>query len=124
MHPKALRPRRPCDRGVPYTAAWRADDYGRGSAAPGYGWPHPASEAVRALDCRSSWSRSERLESRARARSGRHASAPSGRVLTPATAGESERKPTATVERLFIVLSVFTYVQFRASRSWVFYAGE
>jgi hypothetical protein len=62
MHPKALRPRRRCDRGVPYTAAWRADDYGRGSAAPGYGWPHPASEAVRALDCRSSWNRSERLE--------------------------------------------------------------
>jgi multiple sugar transport system permease protein len=25
---------------------------------------------------------------------------------------------------LFIALSVFTYVQFRASRSWVFYAGE
>jgi multiple sugar transport system permease protein len=25
---------------------------------------------------------------------------------------------------LFIVLSIFTYVQFRASRSWVFYAGE
>jgi hypothetical protein len=62
MHPKALRPRRPCDRGVPTTAAWRADDYGRGSAALGYGWPYPASEAVRALDCRSTRSRSERLE--------------------------------------------------------------
>ena len=25
---------------------------------------------------------------------------------------------------LFIILSVFTYLQFRASRSWVYYAGE
>jgi oligogalacturonide transport system permease protein len=25
---------------------------------------------------------------------------------------------------LFILLSAFTYVQFRASRSWVYYAGE
>ena len=40
------------------------------------------------------------------ARSGRHASAPSGRVPTTATAGESERTPAATVERLVIVLSV------------------
>jgi ABC-type sugar transport system permease subunit len=25
---------------------------------------------------------------------------------------------------LFIALSVFTFTQFRASRSWVFYSGE
>ena len=25
---------------------------------------------------------------------------------------------------MFIALSVFTYVQFRASRDWVYYAGE
>jgi hypothetical protein len=36
----------------------------------------------------------------------RHASAPSGRVPTTPTAGESERKPAAAVERLLIVLSV------------------
>ena len=41
-----------------------------------------------------------------RARCGRHASAPSGRVPTTATAGESERKPAPRVERLLIVLSV------------------
>ena len=34
----------------------------------------------------------------------RHASAPSGRGPTTATAGESERTPAATVERLLIVL--------------------
>ena len=41
-----------------------------------------------------------------RLRCGRHASAPSGRVPTTATAGESERKPAAAVERLLIVLRV------------------
>jgi hypothetical protein len=40
------------------------------------------------------------------ARSGRHASAPSGRVPTTATAGESERKPAPGLERLLIVVSV------------------
>ena len=36
-----------------------------------------------------------------------------------------DRKYGATLAWiLFIVLSIFTYVQFRASRSWVFYAGE
>ena len=39
-------------------------------------------------------------------RSGRHARVPSGRVPTTATAGENERKPAATVERLLTVLSV------------------
>jgi hypothetical protein len=39
------------------------------------------------------------------ARLGRHASAPSGRVPTTATAGESERKPAPGVERLLILLS-------------------
>jgi hypothetical protein len=39
-------------------------------------------------------------------RSGRHASALSGRVPTTATASESERKPAAAVEHLLIVMSV------------------
>jgi hypothetical protein len=43
---------------------------------------------------------------RTHARSGRAASAPSGRVPTTATAGESERTAAATVERLLIVPSV------------------
>ena len=43
---------------------------------------------------------------RADARSRRHASAPSGRVPTTATAGERARTPAAAVERLVIVLSV------------------
>src|SRR5215218_8878990 len=43
---------------------------------------------------------------RAHVRYGRHASAPSGRVPTTATAGESGRKPAPGVERLLIVLSV------------------
>ena len=51
--------------------------------------------------------RSDRLEVAAtRPCSGRHTSAPSGRVPTTATAGDSERKPAAAVERLLIVLSM------------------
>jgi hypothetical protein len=51
--------------------------------------------------------RSKRLETAStRARLGRHASAPSARVPTTATADESGRKPAPGTERLWIVLSV------------------
>jgi hypothetical protein len=77
----------------------------RGDTAP----PRPSGPRLRsAADTPPGWSTFQpalpaHISTGLDTRSGRHASAPSGRVPTTATAGESERKPAAGVERLLIV---------------------
>jgi hypothetical protein len=72
----------------------------------GYASDHPAQRPTAAAQLSHRPRERASRSSKPGFRDGRHASAPSGRVPTTATAGESGRKPAPGTERLWIVLSV------------------